>query len=118
MNLTKSKFFAGQQCPKILWMDKNMPEQKAEQDDSRMKTGLMVSDLVIGYFGAFTQVPFGRENISEIIAETGRLLKPERRLLPKPLSPITAIFSAWIFSVKLAMVKILEKLYEVAKSVI
>ncbi len=75
MNLSKSKYCAGQQCSKILWMDKNMPEQKAEQDDSRMKAGLMVSDLAMGYFGAFTEVPFGRENISEMITETGRLLK-------------------------------------------
>jgi len=45
MNLSKSRYCAGLQCPKILWMDRNMPEQKAEQDESRMITGNMVGDL-------------------------------------------------------------------------
>lgn len=74
MYLSKSKYCAGQQCPKILWMNKNMPEQKAEQDDSRMKAGLMVGDLAMGYFGAFTEVPFDHGNMDGMITETERLL--------------------------------------------
>lgn len=74
MNLSKSKYCAGVQCPKILWMDRNMPEQKAEQDDSRMIIGNMVGDLAMGYFGEYTEVPFDRQNIGGMIEETRRLL--------------------------------------------
>lgn len=75
MYLSKSKYCAGQQCPKILWMDRNMSEQKIEQDDSRMKAGLMVGDLAMGYFGAFTEVPFDHENMGGMIDETKRLIE-------------------------------------------
>lgn len=75
MYLSKSKYCAGRQCPKILWMERNMPEQKAEQDDSRMKAGLMVGDLAMGYFGEFTEVPFDHKNMYGMIDETKRLLK-------------------------------------------
>ena len=74
MNLSKSKYCTGIQCPKILWMDKNMPEQKAEQDNSRMLIGNMVGDLAMGYFGEYTEVSFNHDNLSEMINETIRLL--------------------------------------------
>ena len=75
MYFSKSKYCAGQQCPKILWMDRNMPEQKTEQDDSRVKAGLMVGDLAMGYFSAFTEVPFDHEDMGGMIDETKRLLE-------------------------------------------
>jgi hypothetical protein len=50
MYLSKSKYCAGVQCPKILWMDKNMPEKKASQDESRFITGNIVGDLAKGIF--------------------------------------------------------------------
>ena len=75
MNLSKSRYCAGLQCPKILWMDKNMPEQKAEQDDSRMIIGNMVGNLAKGYFGEYADVPFDRKNMGGMIKETERLLK-------------------------------------------
>lgn len=52
-----------------------MPEQKTEQDDSRMKAGLMVGDLAMGYFGAFTEVPFNHEDMGGMIDETKRLIE-------------------------------------------
>ena len=75
MNLSKSKYVTGLQCPKILWMDKHMPEQQAEQDDTRMIVGNMVGDVAMGYFGAYTEVPFDLGNLEEMIAETQRLLE-------------------------------------------
>ena len=39
MNLSKSKYCTGLQCAIVLWMDRNMPEQKAEQDETRMIIG-------------------------------------------------------------------------------
>jgi len=75
MNLSKSKYCSGLQCPKMLWMDKNMPEQRAETDMSRLEAGNVVGDLAMRYFGDFTEVTFDRENMGEMIAETQRLLK-------------------------------------------
>lgn len=74
MYLSKSKYCNGLQCPKILWMDKNMPQQKAQQDDSRMIIGNMVGDLAMDYFGEFVEVSFDRQNMSGMISETKRLL--------------------------------------------
>lgn len=74
MYLSKSKYCTGLQCPKILWLDRNMPEQKAVQDDSRMIIGNMVGDLAMGYFGDYSEVPFNHEDMSGMIKETQRLL--------------------------------------------
>jgi hypothetical protein len=52
-----------------------MPEQKAEQDESRMVIGNMVGDLAMGCFGAFSEVPFDHQNMGSMIKETERLLK-------------------------------------------
>ena len=75
MNLSKSKYCQAVQCPKMLWLRKNMPE---EFDDSVMneavlKTGNEVGDLAMGIFGDFTEVPFSR-NLSEMIAKTEELI--------------------------------------------
>jgi len=74
MNLSKSKYCAGVFCPKILWMDKNMPEQKATQDDTRMEVGQMVGGLARGYFGMYSEVPFNGADMGGMLAETQRLL--------------------------------------------
>ncbi|MDL2220666.1 DUF2779 domain-containing protein [Eubacteriales bacterium OttesenSCG-928-N14] len=75
MYLSKSKYCLGVQCPKILWMDKNMPEQKAEQDQSRFEAGNMVGDLAMGYFGAYTEVPFCREDKGQMLSTTQQLIE-------------------------------------------
>jgi len=40
MYLSKSKYCKGVQCPKMLWMDKNMPDQfdASVLDESRLTT--------------------------------------------------------------------------------
>ena len=59
MNLSKSRYCKGIQCPKILWLDKNKPEVATEQNlDAIMATGTEVGDLAMGYFGDFVEVPF------------------------------------------------------------
>jgi len=75
MYLSKSKYCTGIQCPKILWMDKNLPTEKAEQDDSHLIIGNTVGDLAMGYFGDFSEVPFNHENISEMREQTQRMLE-------------------------------------------
>ena len=75
MNLSKSKYVAGLQCPKVLWMDRHMPEKRAEQDTARMEIGNMVGDVAMGYFGEYTEVLFDLGSKSAMVAETERLLK-------------------------------------------
>lgn len=58
VNLSKSKYCALWQCPKMLWLRKYKPEL-AEVDShtlSIMETGNAVGDLAMGLFGDFTEV--------------------------------------------------------------
>ena len=75
MNLTKSKYCLGIQCPKILWMELNMPEQfdQSAIDEARIKTGNEVGNWAKKYFGEFTEVSFVPDK-NEMIAETQHLL--------------------------------------------
>ena len=59
--LSKSRYCSGLQCPKMLWLKKNMPEafDDACMNQSVLDTGLVVGDLAMGLFGDFTEVPFG-----------------------------------------------------------
>jgi hypothetical protein len=75
MDLTKSKYCTGLQCPKILWMDLNMPEKfdASAVDESRLETGIQVGALARGYFGSYAEVPATYEK-SKRIEETKRLI--------------------------------------------
>ena len=75
MDLTKSRYCKGIQCPKMLWMDANMPERfdQSVLNKAILETGRTVGDLAMGYFGHFTEVPFSRSK-AKMIAETRRLL--------------------------------------------
>ncbi|MCM1172443.1 MAG: DUF2779 domain-containing protein [Clostridium sp.] len=57
--LTKSKFCKGLQCPKILWMDMNMPE-KASQNlpENVLLNGTKVGELAREFFGKCTLVEY------------------------------------------------------------
>ena len=59
IGLSKSKYCKGIQCPKILWMDMNMPEKGEDVlSESVMATGNMVGDLAGHYFGEYDLVEF------------------------------------------------------------
>ena len=65
LHLSKSKYCAAVQCPKMLWLKRNMPE---EFDDSvlnptRLDQGSAVGDLAMGLFGDFREVPFGMPGV-------------------------------------------------------
>ena len=75
MTLTKSKYVAGMQCPKFLWLDRNMPEQKKEQDDTRMLIGKKVGELAMSYFGEYSEIVFDPQNFDGMLSETKRLLE-------------------------------------------
>ena len=63
LHLSKSKYCNAVQCPKMLWMKKNKPE---EFDESVMNqvvldNGSEVGDLAMGLFGDYVEVPFDRD---------------------------------------------------------
>jgi hypothetical protein len=76
VNISKSRYCKGIRCPKILWMDKNKSEVRDESVFNRkiFETGNKVGDLAMGYYGAFSEVPYNDDK-SAMIAETKRLLE-------------------------------------------
>ncbi len=76
MNLSKSRYCTGIQCPKILWMSKNKPEQFNDDvlNQQILDTGNRIGDLAMGYFGEFSEVPYSKDK-SLMIEQTRFLLE-------------------------------------------
>lgn len=78
MNLSKSRYVAFRQCPKLLWMNINKPQEAAEADESRMAAGIAVGNLAKGYFGAYKEATAtkadGNLDIAKMIADTKKYL--------------------------------------------
>lgn len=76
-HLSKSRYCQGVQCPKILWLRANKPE---EYDDSVMNpavlaTGNEVGDLAMGLFGDFKEIPFASNDFGSMIQQTKTLIQ-------------------------------------------
>ena len=74
--LSKSKYCNAVQCPKMLWMKKNKPEEFDESVMNRviLDNGSEVGDLAMGLFGEYVEVPFDRD-LGKMINKTGELLE-------------------------------------------
>lgn len=86
MHLSKSKYTKGRQCPKILWMQKNMPEQFDDSvlNYSYLDLGNAVGDLAMGYFGPYVEVDFDLEDpdrFNKALAQTQELLAQKRPII-------------------------------------
>lgn len=77
MNLSKSRYTSGVQCPKMLWMKQHMPEafDDAVMNEGVLRTGSTVGDLAMGYYGPYTEVAFADGRLQDMIDETARLLE-------------------------------------------
>lgn len=75
VKLSKSGYCTGLQCPKILWLDKNLSEEKDESvmDQSRLDAGIKAGDLAREYFGDYKLVLYSEEK-NYMTAETQRLI--------------------------------------------
>lgn len=76
LNLSKSKYCDAVQCPKMLWMKQNKPE---EFDESVMNqvvldNGSEVGDSAMGLFGEYVEVPFDSD-LGKMIKKTEELLE-------------------------------------------
>ena len=79
-NLSKSKYTAFRQCPKILWLKTYMPDMEVIDDalQSRFESGNEVGDLAMGLFGDFEEVTSfdadDRLDLGEMIRKTADCL--------------------------------------------
>lgn len=58
-SMSKSKYCKGIQCPKILWMDVNMPDEAVPAaSEAVLRIGTEVGELARSYFGEYSLVEF------------------------------------------------------------
>lgn len=74
--LSKSKYTAFRQCPKILWMRTYKPEEEVIDAalQARFEAGNEVGDLAMGLFGPYEEVTcadsVGRLDLREMLLKT------------------------------------------------
>lgn len=75
LHLSKSKYCSAVQCPKMLWLQKNKPQQFDDSsiDQVRLESGSKVGDLAMSLFGDFTEVPYG--DLSDMLCKTSELIE-------------------------------------------
>ncbi len=73
--LSKSKYCRAKQCNKILWLDKNKPEEAVQKArDSVLENGTKVGELARQYFGEYVNIDFD-DKLSNMIENTKDNLK-------------------------------------------
>lgn len=79
--LSKSKYVLGVQCPKILWMDINMPEKAVDTaSESVLETGTEVGILARQYYDGCVTVAFDYSK-KKMCADTGKLMEDGVRII-------------------------------------
>ncbi len=78
MRLSKSKYVRGLQCPKMLWMDKYMPEKAVVNQslEAVFANGDVVGDLAMQYYGDFVEVTEFKEDGS---LDLGKMIERTQR---------------------------------------
>ena len=70
MNLSKSSYCRGIQCKKMLWLEKNKPKEKQEQNNDRvLEQGNDIHEVARYLFGSHINIEY-RENLSQMIEDT------------------------------------------------
>ncbi len=74
-HLSKSRFCSGVQCPKILWLRKNMPQEEDDSfEEGQFVIGHEVGNTAKPLFGSYIEVPFS-ESLSDMIDSTKDLIE-------------------------------------------
>ena len=81
LHLSKSKFCSAIQCPKMLWLKTNKPEEfdQSVMNESVLQAGLEVGDLAMGLFGPFVEVPYG--DLGEMLRKTKELMEANTHII-------------------------------------
>ena len=70
MNLSKSSYCRGIQCKKILWLEKNKPEEKQEQNnESTLEQGNEIHEIAKYLFKNHINIEY-REDLNQMIEDT------------------------------------------------
>ena len=90
--LSKSKYCSAVQCPKMLWLKKNKPEEfnDAVMNEAILETGNEVGDLAMGLFGDFVEVPFG--DLDEMIQNTTELIEAGESIIAEASFSYNGLF--------------------------
>ena len=73
--LSKSKYCRANQCPKMLWMDKYMPEAfEQTASDEILTNGAKVGELARGLFGKYVNIEYNK-NLEVMVEQTKEYLK-------------------------------------------
>ncbi len=88
MNLSKSKYCSAVQCPKMLWLKTNKPEEFDESviNQNVLTTGNMVGDLAMSLLGDFVEVTTitdGKLDLKAMIEKTEVEVKNVPKILLK-----------------------------------
>ena len=94
IELSKSRYCKGIQCPKILWMDQHMPE-KGENvlSESIMETGNKVGDLARSYFGEYSLIEFDYDK-DAMVNKTKSLMDKGREIIAEAAFYVEGLYCA------------------------
>lgn len=75
MKLSKSQYIRALQCPKMLWMDRFMPDKAVCNDnlETIFETGTEVGNLARSYFGEYALVDFSFDK-KQMIEDTEKYI--------------------------------------------
>lgn len=74
MNLSKSRYCSGLQCPKMLWLAKYKPEEMEEGSSSVLEQGNAVHEVARYLFGEHINIEY-TDNLNEMIKDTYRTIE-------------------------------------------
>ena len=81
IHLSKSKYCRAIQCNKMLWLEKNKPEEKGEMDNQAvLDNGTKVGEFAKGIFGKHTNIEYD-ENLDKMIYDTKEALKESSNII-------------------------------------
>lgn len=81
MNLSKTKYCKGLQCPKMLWLEENYPnEAKEVNNSSTLDNGTEVGILAKQLFGNYTDISFNQE-LNKMLNDTKNALENDKIII-------------------------------------
>ena len=104
MKLSKTQYIRALQCPKMLWMDKFMPDKAVCNDnlETIFETGTEVGNLARSYFSEYALVDFSFDK-KQMIADTENTFTAAQRTLRKRVFCGTICFAVSISCTRIRM---------------